>query len=268
MQQSFCAYCNQSATLTKEHLWPASLHKRLYAVNQQDRNYFWLSRLQRDIPSEPKIRDVCVTCNNIILSELDNYICNLFDTAFINLLDRDQEVVFGYNYHLLKRWLLKISYNSARIHNSPDIEALKSLLPYILGKKDRLGRLVQLFVQLVYPEYIDPSDLEDESSELCSSLFYPAIHRVGHMIFRIPGIGQKILRAVHLRSYTFFLAYWPIRGGREEQEDFEHVFTSFNRGTCILKPSKPSVHLVCDGMGAWQSFRESRSVRFGYDDDP
>jgi hypothetical protein len=205
MKQSLCAYCNQPSTLTKEHLWPASLHKRLYVANQQDRNYFWLSRLQRDLPSEPQIRDVCAKCNNITLSELDNYICSLFDTTFINLLERDQEVTFEFNYHLLKRWLLKTSYNSARIHNAPDLDALKCLLPYILGKNNRLGRSVQLFVELVYPEYIEPTDIDDKSSELCSSLFYPTGHRVGHTLFRVPRIGQKILRTVHLRSYTFFL---------------------------------------------------------------
>lgn len=222
--------------------------------------------MQRDISSEPKIRDVCADCNNVTLSELDNYICNLFDSTLVNILEYGQDVVFEHDYHLLKRWILKMSYNSARIHNSPDTNAIKRLLPYILGEKEKLGRSVQLFVQLMYPEYPDPRDFGNESGDLCSSLFYPEIHRVGHMIFRVPGVGQKILRTVHLRSYTFLLAYWPIDGGRAEQEDFEQVFTSLHRGTRRLKPSQPRVRLVCDGIGAWQSFRESRSSRFVRDD--
>lgn len=267
MQKTICAYCNQPATLTKEHLWPASLHKRLYTANQQSQNYFWLSRLQRDISSEPKIRDVCADCNNVTLSKLDNYICNLFDDTLVNLVEYGQEVVFEYDYHLLKRWLLKMSYNSARIHNSPDTKAIKRILPYILGENEKLGRSVQLFVQLVYPEHPDPRDFGNENDGLCSFLFYPEIHRVGHMIFSVPGVGEKILRTVHLRSYTFFLAYWPIDGEWAEKEDFEQVFTYLHRGVCRLKPSQSRIRLVCDGIGAWQSFRGSRSLRFGCDND-
>jgi hypothetical protein len=133
-------------------LWPNSLHKRLYTVNQQSESYFWLSRLQHIIPSKPTIKDVCAHCNKVILSKLDDYICRLFDTDFINICKFNDKVFFEYDYHLLKRWLLKISYNSARIYSAHDKKALEIMLLYILGKNDRLGRSVQLFVLLTYPE--------------------------------------------------------------------------------------------------------------------
>jgi hypothetical protein len=59
--------------------------------------------------------------------------------------------VFDYDYHRLKRWLLKMSFNSARIHAAKDEFVFPPLLPYILGKSESLGRSVQLYVQLSYP---------------------------------------------------------------------------------------------------------------------
>lgn len=267
MQPSMCSYCKEPATITKEHLWPAALHKRLYAANEQTRSCFWLARLQRIIPAEPQIRDVCTQCNNVTLSELDSYICNLFDSTFINIIKYDEVVQFEYSYHLLKRWLLKMSYNSSRIHDSLDRRELERLLPYILGKHDRLGRSVQLFVQLVYPEEIDECELDECYESSGKLLVEPSIHRVGHMLFRAHGLGEKILRTVHMRSYSFFLAYWPPDGNRAEQDDFENVFTSSMSGANLLRPSRTSIRLVCNGMGAWQSLRESRSATFVSDND-
>lgn len=267
MNHSVCAYCKKPATPTKEHLWPAALHRRLYSANNQTHNSFWLARLRRDIPAEPQIRDVCAHCNNVVLSELDSYICNLFDSTLINIVERNQEVTFEHDYHLLKRWLLKMSYNSSRIHNSLDREALECLLPYILGEDERLGRSVQLFVQLVYPEEMDEHELDESSTSSGRRLFEPSMHRVGHMFFRAHGIGEKVLRAVHLRSYSFFLAYWPPDGGRAEQDDFDNVFTTCVRAARLLRPSQSSVCLTCNGMGAWQSFRESRNMQLVSDND-
>src|SRR5688572_8163074 len=113
MKQSLCAYCGEPGVPTKEHLWPASLHRRPLAVNSQSKNIFWLARLRREIPSEPQIRDVCARCNNGVLSELDKYICEVFDKSFAKVLARHERVRFEPDYHLLKRWLLKMSFNSA-----------------------------------------------------------------------------------------------------------------------------------------------------------
>jgi hypothetical protein len=58
--------------LTREHLWPAALHRRRLEAVGDDRSLFWLRRTGTEIPSEVKIRDVCATCNNVHLSALDN----------------------------------------------------------------------------------------------------------------------------------------------------------------------------------------------------
>lgn len=160
-----------------------------------------------------------------------------------------------------------MSYNSARIHDSLDRFALERLLPYILGTDLRLGRSVQLFVQLLYPQEISEREIDESGDAKKLILVEPTIHRVGHLAFRVHGIGEKILRAVHLRSYSFFLAYWRPEGGSAEQNDFAEVFKSGMRGVHLLRPSDSTVPLVCNGMGAWESLKTSRSARFSFDTD-
>ena len=262
-----CEYCRQPATLTKEHLWPASLHKRLYTANQQAKKSFWLSRLQRDIPSEPQIRDVCAPCNNVTLSKLDDYICKLFDSNFKSIVERHATLAFEYDYHLLKRWLLKMSYNCARIHNSLDRDALQCVLPYILGVDLRMGRSIQLFVRLVHPQEISEIETNEDGDPKKKILIEPSIHRIGHAIFHAHGVGQKILRVVHLRSYTFYLAYWQPNGGRAEQNDFAEVLKLGMPGVKLLRAADQNVELICDGIGAWDSLKDSRNSRFSSEVD-
>ncbi|HEJ3574175.1 TPA: hypothetical protein ACKP5F_005770 [Pseudomonas aeruginosa] len=260
-----CEFCQKQAVLTKEHLWPAALHKRLYTINQQSRKIFWLSKIQREIPSEPQIRDVCAECNNVVLSKLDDYICRLFDSTFKNVVRRFDEVVFEYDYHLLKRWLLKISFNSAKVHNSPDRLALERVLPYILGADLKMGRSIQLFVQLSHPQDIYETEFKEDGDPNKKVLVEPLMHRLGHVIFRAHGIGEKILRAVYLRSYVFYLAYWLPGGGNAEQSDFAEIFGQGMRGIRLLRPSEERVKLLCDGVGAWDSLKDSRSNQFSSD---
>jgi hypothetical protein len=232
------------------------------AVNEQTENAFWLARLRREVQNEPTIRDVCAACNNGELSRLDSYICKLFDETFVRIIPRDETILFSFDYHLLKRWLLKMSFNSARIHNSMDKEALELLLPYILGNQNKLGRSVQVFVQLTFPEKTDESTLADSMEGLEDSLFEPTMNRVGHMFFEVDGVGKKLLRTVHLRSFSFYIAYWPQEQGRSEQDEFERIFTGRMRSTMLLRASQIQVNLTCNGMGAWKSFSESRSGEF------
>jgi len=267
MTQKRCAFCDAVASLTKEHLWPRSLHSRLEAASTGSRNLFWLKRLNREIAGEPQVRDVCADCNNVALSELDSYICDLYERQFVHMPQRHEAVTLAYDYHLLKRWLLKLSFNSARIHNSPDRQTLEALRPYILGSDPSLGRSTQLFVQLVYPEIVPQADLQPEHRGSGDMTWEPEGNRLGHIFFRSPGIGEKLLRAVHLRSYTFLLAYWPPNSGRAEQNFFEKILLSQDRFTRLLRPSRSSIQLVCDGMGAWESVRGARTTEFRFRED-
>ncbi len=258
MSENHCAYCKSCSTMTREHLWPVSLHERLVRANNQDGSHFWLSRLRAEITSEPKTRDVCERCNNTVLSELDRYICFLFDRYFVRILDRHERVVFEFDYHFLKRWLLKTCYNSARVNSSRDLFVFEPLLPYIMGKDIKVGRSVLLFLQLSYPGEIPEDMLTDEAPKYRPVFFRPTANRVGHLLFRTYGIGQKLLRSVHLRSFTFYLAFFQTGENHAVLQDFTNVFLLSTRATALLRPSLSCVELECDGLDAWLSFADSR----------
>lgn len=266
MPHSVCAYCKLPVPLTREHLWPASLHSRLFDANKQPSHMFWLARLQKEISGEPKIRDVCAHCNNVVLSQLDDYICHLFDSTLVHLPAQHERVTFKHDYHRLKRWLLKLCFNSARVHKSHDCYALEAVLPYIMGRTDSLGRSVQLFLQLSYPEEIPEDDLSATAPSERPIFFSPTMNRVGHMHFHAHGIGEKLLRAVHLRSFTFYLAFFKPGESRAVLDDFADVF-SRHSGAVLLRPSQPIVELLCNGIGAWTSYKGSRVNRLVFDDD-
>lgn len=152
-----------------------------------------------------------------------------------------------------------MSYNSARIHSAHDEKALELMLPYILGEDDNLGRSVQLFALLTYPEEVKKREIDKTITSDETIIIEPKIHRVGHILFKVPNIGQKILRVVHLRSFSFLLAFWPSAGGKAEQNDFESIITSKMNGLKLLRANKKNITLECVGIGAWMSLKDARS---------
>ncbi len=254
----FCSYCGETTSkITKEHLWPTKLHSRLLKANEQQQNAFWLRKLNSTLKTEPTIRDVCAPCNNGFLSDLDGYACTLFDESFSKIVQRHETVKFVGDYHKLKRWLLKICYNSARVHTAFDIFAYKPLLPYIRGLSEATGRSVHLYAHLTYPDIAPPERVKSG----VPLLFEPTNNRVGFMDFTVPAVGRKIVRTVHMRSYSFFLAFFEPKETAAVRRDFDNQFLSEIPNAVRLRPSITSVNLVCDGWSAWDSFEGSRANR-------
>ena len=257
-----CSYCASEGPLTREHLWPASLHRRLLNANDQQENLFWLARLNQEIKGEPTIRDVCAECNNVRLSKLDDYICGLFDRYFVHILERNEVVIFEFDYHRLKRWLLKMCFNSARIHSSIDVIAFPPLLSYINGESLTVGRSVQLYLQLSYPSEVSEDAVSGSMQPGGSFVFRPTMNRVGNLWFDVSGVGRKLLRAVHLRSFSFYLAFFKLDESRAILNDFSREFLGQLPMTELLRPSQPRIELVCNGIDAWQAFKNSRDIKF------
>lgn len=255
-----CAYCGSEGKMSREHLWPASLHSRLVAVNGTDKGLFWLRRINAEVQGEPTMRDVCRACNNGPLSELDNYICMLFDRYFARILQRFEKVEVEFDYHLLKRWLLKMSYNSARMHSSLDLFVYPPLLPYINGHSKAIGRSVQVYLQLAYPGVVPPERREKPEFQDAPAVWEPQDNRVGFAWFDCPGVGRKLLRAVHLRSYTFYLAFFQITEKSSVANDFAREFLLRMPGTALLMASRSRLNLECDGEDAWRSFDGARET--------
>lgn len=256
MKSWACAFCGSTdKKRTKEHLWPASLHRRVVALLDGGEQKFWVARLDKALPNEPTIRDVCAACNNGELSRLDNYICEAFDRYFSVIRERGEKVTLDYDYHLLKRWLLKMSYNSARMSDS-DVPLFRHLIPYIMGQSLSAGRTVKLFLELTYPSEI-PSDETQTGTPMAVR---PEINRVGFFGYATP-TGMKWLRAVHLRSFSFLLAFLPPTASAASMEAFVAEFLSNRPSARELRASKSRVSLQCDGIDCWTSIKSGMTNR-------
>ena len=155
-----CAFCGQARRLTREHLWPAALHARLSRLPGESDRAFWTARLGVDLPNDPVVRDVCKPCNSGPLSELDSYICSLWDKYFRRSLNSGDKVVLKYDYHLLSRWLLKMCFNSARVNSGWDRFAFEPLLPYIIDGRTLSASSLRVFAELQYAARIPQEDLD------------------------------------------------------------------------------------------------------------
>jgi len=94
----------------------------------------WNEVTQGMVGGERKIKDVCAKCNNSALSELDAYGKQLL--VGNGLLGRNypkRTLTLHYDYGMLLRWLLKISFNSSRADgaHSPLFEPF---VPFMMGK--------------------------------------------------------------------------------------------------------------------------------------
>lgn len=121
-----CAYCGEGGPLTREHIWPNGFFKRDGFEIKFSR------RANRAFKGDLVISDVCAKCNNGPLSRLDHHACELYDRRFGKRISDGEIVTFTYDYSSLMRWLLKVSYNSART-TGQDAEVLARYRETILS---------------------------------------------------------------------------------------------------------------------------------------
>ena len=180
-----CAYCNQEGKLTKEHIWPKCIIKRM-----PDSGLKFLNSKKIVTGSDLVIADVCSTCNEKLLSPLDNYLCSLFDKYFINFIAEKKPFIFEYNYDLLLRALLKITFNSSRTVSriDNDFEMFKKYILY--GNEIHENIIIKL-------DLVTPTLEKGEK-------YYPNSARSGTV--NIKEKSEKfILRALSINSFYFYI---------------------------------------------------------------
>jgi hypothetical protein len=148
------------------------------------------------------------------------------------------------------------------MHASMDLFAYQDLLPYIRGQSLSAGRSVQLYVQLSFPGEIPRENLRDPELNGAPAMWEPQDNRVGQLAFIAEGVGRKVLRAVHLRSFSFFLAFFDPKEKWAVTSHFSKAFLERMSAMVLLSASRTYADLVCDGMDAWQSFYGSRENSF------
>lgn len=193
-----CAYCGKSEKVkfTREHVIPAWWLKL-----QESEIISFSERDPRKMSSsELVIKDVCSDCNNGALANLDGYGKTLYLKYFSKPVFEGEQLEFTYNFEILAKWLLKISYNSARVSNS-DARVLSQLRRHLISEKP-LPKYIQIYVGTISPS---ESGFADRQSEAIPELIFPTPFRVG--VVSIPGterfVGAK--RSVIIGSLRFWI---------------------------------------------------------------
>lgn len=189
-----CAYCQQDRPLTREHIIPAFMYD---FQRQLERSVTgWNEVAQRMVGGEGKVKDVCADCNNRVLGELDAYGKQMLKDAGLLVQNyTKRKLTLTYDYSLLLRWLLKLSFNSSRTDgaHSPIFERF---VPFMRGLEPFPSRSkVCVLLYLARPETLGASMIAEEPFLQItngSTLLNPFLVRIGYG--GIPNEYRYVLR--------------------------------------------------------------------------
>jgi hypothetical protein len=137
-----CAYCGQKGK-SREHIFPTWLIKKTPDYGAK------FSKLSGKVgQNEHVITDVCEPCNNGPLGLLDDYCRPLHEEYFSKVVLEPLD--FKYDFLTLTRWLLKVSFNSARKLRA-NVSNFQTLIPYMLGHDLAVPDRVIFFVEVIRP---------------------------------------------------------------------------------------------------------------------
>jgi hypothetical protein len=195
-----CAYCDKPCQQTREHVVPD-----WYNGTPGETETFSARAPLTHLKGDLIVRDVCSKCNNGVLSSLDGYGKELYDRYFAAPVYSRETITFDYDGDRLIRWLLKLSYNSARAQNA-DTRVLHEYRKVMLGE-DRLPDRIGCWLRLVTATCFDPSAnvaraaRRDEQGH--PNIDEPLWFRIGQ--FRLPSYPAIFLvqRIVLINSFAF-----------------------------------------------------------------
>ena len=248
---SKCIYCERNNLLTNEHVLP----RWLYQYTQNQNIQLLQASPDKFLKVQQTIKDVCQQCNNGVLSELDTYAKGRYENFFSNYVFKDQTVTFEYEYDLLARWLLKVSFNSARA-NGGDHESFLEYREYILTGENRPTRMT-IFLQLITPYIFSEKDKRKVKDESLKALGYlpPNFTRISRLDETVSiGINKdnyNLIRMVMLNSYNFYILI-PSENikSREDWKNELRVFksTELAKGVYKLLPENKSISLSASNV--------------------
>lgn len=188
-----CAYCDREAVMTREHIWPDWLLKRT------DYDRAFSARAGKIVSKDLTIRDVCGPCNYGPLSALDGYAKTLYDRYIEHWVVEDQTVDFEYDHSKLMRWLLKVSFNSARMSNT-DGGILAKYRSVLIEPAPVSPIFAVAFVGTIMPAHvIDPGQTAfrriNPTGARCGPILIPGYF----------GLQNVLTRCILINSYIFTL---------------------------------------------------------------
>jgi len=233
-----CAFCFENNKLTREHVWPKGILKRLPTYRGR-----FFEKADKVINSDHIIKDVCVKCNNGVLSELDAYGCMLFDKYFHSIAEPGTEVHFEYDYDNLLRWLLKIAYNTARSSAKPNISMLQPLAPYMIGQSTR-PYSIELYLDIVTHSMIPTGNGIKK---------FPAAAFRSARVIGVPPLPEWcMVRLVSINSFYFYILL--VQEDRKENDELSIVRNSI-KGR-LVPPDKTDFLLAPATTGAFEVHKD------------
>lgn len=219
-----CAYCDMKTKLTKEHIWPKCLIKKMPELESR-----YIGSQNKFVKSELVISDVCSKCNNEKLSKLDSYFCSLYDKYFKDFHEEKKQFIFEYDYDLLLRSLLKIIFNSSRTINS-DYNYFEKFKHFIIDGNETWENVI-IKLDIITPWTTNGIKV------------YPKSTRCG-----IVDIGIKnenfIIRAVTVNSFYFYVLISKEKTLPETLvEELKNIFNRIPGS--IIHPYRAQT-LICD----------------------
>lgn len=218
-----CAYCDEPRKLTKEHIWPASIIRRVAnraSYNPKAGKLLW---------TEMVISDVCESCNNGPLSKLDAYGASLYDKYFYHYSLDANPLAFEYDYQQLAKWLLKLSFNAARVNQSDHVRLAK-YRPSLLDENCDLPEDFTIAVDLVMPETVD---FKSES-------VLPASNRICRIDFSEPIDDWCTVRLVAINSFYFWILVQDVPDTQVNMDHAKAVLSKI-RGTRLDENSTSAI---------------------------
>ena len=171
--------------MTKEHVWPQWLNKLEPSYTMR-----FSGKARKVFAGDLIVSDVCASCNNGPLSALDSYAHGLHAPFFSRILQAREEITFEYDFKLLTRWLLKVSFNSARA-TGRDEKFFQPVVSYMLGDASK-PEFVSVMLDIVEPSIINGRTLEPRAVR-CAGIF----------------VGKSrpwvCVRLVAINSYYFYI---------------------------------------------------------------
>lgn len=201
-----CRYCLTDKKMTKEHIISAFIYEYLKSVPLPV--YGWNERAKKILGAEATTADVCKECNGGPLSSLDAYGKKFLETnGFLTKIYLKESTLLKFDYHMLLRWLMKISYNSLAAAKDPSCSAYEDYREYILTGKDApTEKEIMLFVGLASPAKVkEIPDNECKTIINEDKLIAPFVFRIHEVNKGFVSAGV-IMNGITIGSLFFHIA--------------------------------------------------------------
>lgn len=183
-----CSYCGKSCKPTKEHIIPNGFLNKMNRKEMISESDAVPNRL---VYNDLVIKDVCSTCNNGPLSELDGYALSLILNYNDVRKKLKSKIDFSYDLQLLQRWLLKVAFNSARSTKARhDCLMYQKNIKYILGETKPVS-----YIQ-TYIKYLDTSGIYEPKYEIDE-------FRIGKIRLKYTITDSIAYRYIIINSFAF-----------------------------------------------------------------